>query len=790
MSKLKISENLFLEVAELNRLVKFLDDDGFKRHFLINTDSFGLVKQFNISDIGNVNIEDCFYVEKSGTPFDEVTINKGIAVDLSANLIINNSTKNLKIPNDGLWYWIKIKHKFSNNEIGKLSIDNLGNVVGVNTEFTKIFRGQPNFPTKIKFLNSVNGNSDIYEVVKVIDDNNMILQGDFINENNLEFAVHGTFTPGFVVDNDKKLIYNYDNVEISLVGENLFNEQPNFIFNKEFYIARVKNNGVNLSLEDKRTNWWQTEAVNMLKNLDRNLENPLIGVENLKWDVKTSTRAKNWVELAFGFRFSSFTIDTSSKRISILIGQGGVYKDTSFFQNGDFTGWRLYSKNGKHQTIIDSIKTGTQIVVTLDVLDIDDYTSGDLLFITPPFEEIEIRVRRDGAILDVNDANQNSITNEAFPFPNIEEIHNFSINTPLARFQIPAPDGCYLFNLTYRYKIFNEYSDWQSFPDDYVGLYKELSFDDYGNLNPEPIDRERLPYSGHPENGFIKVCEHIYSFNNFQEEIDTGDKFGVFTRPFSAAEPLINLVVGLDKKYQHFKGNEYTMENDIYINLSRNNVKGVQCREGNTFYIHIEQFINQTSFKIRIVEDYVNPVSNNLIAELTENDLMYIRNNFQDNSRNGLFITCTFNDLGHWICHFDTDVTPKGTVRMLVDIPSNSFNSTGFGIKKGYWGWKIMDINSIIGSTNNPNQTGQEFGTNDVTIGINNIPEHDHLVGGRRADRNTSGSGYAINQVHIGNYDAGGSAQTRTSKAGGSTNPAPIQINPKHIRFLTIKKIV
>lgn len=804
MSTIKFSENLFLEVAEFNRFQKFMEEDGFKRHFLLNTDNFGLIRQANLPQTGNIGVADNFYVEKAGTPFDQVVVNKGIAIDGNGDLLFNENPVNITIPNNSLWYWVKIKYKESSLEKGTISIDNLGNCTGIGTEFTKILRGQPNFPSKIKFTNSLNGNADEYEVVKVLDDNHIILQGDFTNESDLTFTVVGTFTPGFVVDNSNKNIFRYDSVEITLVEETNIGTVPAYQLNYEFFIARVRNNGVNLSLQDKRVQWWQTEASSDLKNLDRNLFNPLIGVENVKWDIKTSTRAKNWIEMAWGFRFGSWTVDTSSKRISILIGQGGVYKDTSYFQNGDFNGWRLYSKNGKFQNIIDSIKTGTQIVVTLDVLNPEDYSNGDLLFACPPYEEIEVRVRRDGNIKDVDDINDNSITDEIFPFPNIEEIHNFSINTPLARFQIPAQKGCYKYNLTYRYKIFNDYSDWQIFPDDIVGFYKEKSFDVYGNLNANPTDRERSPYVGHIDNGFITICEHIYSFDNFQELLNTGDLFGVNTTQFSGAEPVIDLRVTASKRYQHFKGNGniFSLNSDIYINLKSfkdiNNT--IPCREGNTFILHIEQWLDLGNFKLRIVENYSNPTSYNLVAEIDKNDVCYIKNNSNlqvPDTKKGMMITCTFNELGHWIAQFDSDTTCKGTVKMLKDVPVAAFDiTTKEGKIPGYFGWKIMDsMNDVFPmGTNIISQINQTGGSNSNTITTSMLPEHDHYMfvnndGGNgpspATGHSTDGNlGYSI-------YPGNGNANSyKTGKAGGSSNPVAIDNRPKFYKFLFVEKIV
>jgi len=816
MGYLKFSENMFLEVAEFKRLQKFLDKNGIKRHTLINTDIFGLVRQAVLPQVGSIELADSFYVAKAGTPFDNVIVNPGIAVDSDANLIINAKAQNLQVPNDGLWYWLKIKHKFDVKENGVVSIDTLGNMTGVGTEFTQILRGQPNYPAKIKFLNSTTGNADVYEVVKVINDTSAILQGDFTAEQDLEFGVYGTFTPGYPVPTDDQMIFQYDSVEIEMIPETVLGQAPNYLLNKEFYIARVRNNGVDVTLQDKRINWWETEAMAYLKQIDRTLQNPLIGVEAVKYDIGTSTRAKNLVELAWGFRTDKYTIDTSSKKISILIGEGGLYKDTSHFQSGDFNGWRLYAKNGSWRTIIDSQKTGTQIVITLDVLEPTEYsintltnsdTVQDQIFIAPPFEAIEFRFRQDGnpttlAAQIVDDEDENPNPN----WPTLEKKFRYNINTPLARASVPALDGCYKYNLTYRVKIFNEYTDWLVMPDDLIGYYNETSFDERGNLNSNQLDRTRVPYEGHLEYGFIRLCEHPNSFNNFQEYIDTGDLFGVNTTEFANSTPTLNLVVGESKRYQHFKGQELALSADMYIHLNRKDIDGNFFREGNTFYIHIEQWINLSTFKLRIVEDFVDPTNFTELANLDANDMMYVRNNTINNTsqnlRRGLFITCTYNEFNHWIVSYDTETCPKGTTRMFKDIPSNTFDSSGNGQKQGFWGWKRIDgMNDAFPvGTLNTGATGTLEGENSVVLDASNMPRHTHTINDpghthdvtikQGSDDHSSGrhSNSRIDRDRT--YTTTRAYTGITLNPSGSTNPAAIDKRPKRMKFVFAEKIV
>ena len=49
MSKIKFSENLFLEKQELNRFKEFIDDNGFRKFLLSGSSSFGFVKKENES---------------------------------------------------------------------------------------------------------------------------------------------------------------------------------------------------------------------------------------------------------------------------------------------------------------------------------------------------------------------------------------------------------------------------------------------------------------------------------------------------------------------------------------------------------------------------------------------------------------------------------------------------------------------------------------------------------------------------------------------------------------------
>jgi len=104
------------------------------------------------------------------------------------------------IANNGLWYWIKIAHQFINEEVGTVSIDVNGNLTGIDTKFTEVLRGAPNFPSKIRLLDASYNLLD-YEIVEVIDDTTVLLAGvasSFTAESTLTYALLGTFTPGHV----------------------------------------------------------------------------------------------------------------------------------------------------------------------------------------------------------------------------------------------------------------------------------------------------------------------------------------------------------------------------------------------------------------------------------------------------------------------------------------------------------------------------------------------------------------------------------------------------------------
>lgn len=631
MSKIKIGPNLFLQVAELRRLQQTLADWGYKRDLLLSTKTFGLVRDIKLPDLGNIATANCFEVTKAGTPIDTVVVNNGIAIDSNGDLIINPESTQIQILNNGQFFWIKISHLYVNNEVGTVSVDVNGNIIGTGTDFLNVLRGQPNYPSKIVFLNS-NSNNNIYEVVKITNGTHAVLSGDFIAEDNLQFAIYGTFTPGYPVPSGDSKIFDYDGCSIELVPEDVLNTAPAKNSNIEFFIARVSFNGTDLTIEDKRNEYWNDFATDLLTSIDRTGINKLIGVESVKWDIASSPKYKNEINLTWGFRSNSYTIDPAAKKISILAGQGGVYKDTSFFTTGDFNGWRVYCKSGIYKNIISSVASGNQIIVTLDNLDINDYPIGELILLVPAVEFVEIKIK--------NDSSASALISQ------IEENFIFPINTPLAKIYARVPFDKYKYNLVYRYIVFENYSDWSVFPDDAKGYYDEASFDDSGNLKTLASDRTLKPYSGDLNNGFIELEENPFSYSDFVNKIDIGDLFGIEYHEFNSNDTVINLTVGKNRQTQIFKGSPFSLSNNIFINLNKfldPPANTIPAKNGNTFYLYFKQKITQGSFKLQIGYDYQN---NTINVPLRGFDALTER---MIDGDSGLFIKCMF-DGTIWIC--------------------------------------------------------------------------------------------------------------------------------------------
>src|SRR5690606_28724155 len=154
---------------------------------------------------------------------------------------------------DNLWYWMRIKYKYVTYEKGTVSINTSGEVVGSGTSFLEVLRGQgTQVPTKVKFL-KLDGtpaiNSGIYEVVDVINNQNLILTSavDFVAENDLRLVVLGTTPLGEMLSAEQQEgLYKYDSCEIEFIKEEQAEVPPHlsstnpdltFVQDKMFYIA-------------------------------------------------------------------------------------------------------------------------------------------------------------------------------------------------------------------------------------------------------------------------------------------------------------------------------------------------------------------------------------------------------------------------------------------------------------------------------------------------------------------------------------------------------------------------
>ncbi|HSY76360.1 MAG TPA: hypothetical protein VK890_05860, partial [Bacteroidia bacterium] len=380
MSDLKFAPNLFLEVAELNRLKQALRDTGFAADFKNTTEVLGIVynkyydPNFSYFQAINVNVANSFFVSP------------GFAYD-SARNVLTSTGATLLIPQLNTYYWVKIGYASNNTEQGTVSIggSNGGLLSGIGTAFTSVLRGQPNFPSKIIFLNSVNYQQQ-YELLEVDSDNVAYLQGSFpIAEANLQYAIVGTFTPGTYPPETDQFPFLYDNFTYTLVPETGTDVMPNFQQGLEFFIARVISTTQGVQIQDRRQFFiCQSRAERLFSELP-NKANPLIGIEQIN---KTVIRNKilYTVNINWGFRVTTESRNYNTNLTTITTGSGGTYVDANAFNTGDFDGWRYYYQDGSYSRVISSVKNGSGIDLQLDILK----SASPGAMVCPNAEEIEI----------------------------------------------------------------------------------------------------------------------------------------------------------------------------------------------------------------------------------------------------------------------------------------------------------------------------------------------------------------------------------------------------------------
>lgn len=389
MGRVKFSSNLFLEVNELKKMVKFIDEDGYRKLLRSIINNFGIVINEDNS---------CFIV--SNKKENELTINPGLAYNSKLEAIELIEPVTIIIDNTNSKRWIVISRSVSNVETGIVSINIDGTLSGVGTKFTEVLRGQPNFPTKVKFKSEFNTGE--YEVVNVISDTQAVLSGSFLVEDNIKYQVIGTFTPGFQVSEENKFIYEYDSCQIRIIDS----ENIPTIASDEYIIASVEFDefGGIILTDERMLNYFNVDA-DILDIQD----NPLCSL--LSANIVNRGTDSIVIELVLenGYEVSSFVSASTENNYVIegkcnFLGEGNI-------PNGMFKGWILLNRSNMKYVVIDDNRNKNLLITKYDSIIMEN--SNNNLVIIPNFSEIEYKV-------NVSNNIENSDVNFTF-IKNIEE---------------------------------------------------------------------------------------------------------------------------------------------------------------------------------------------------------------------------------------------------------------------------------------------------------------------------------------------------------------------------------
>lgn len=377
MSKLKLSPNLFLEVAELENFRRLMVDEGYKAVFQSMVKNFGIASNsdssaFEVTAAGEENI---------------VSVAPGVAWNKDFDRIISQEAVTLQALQSDVKTWIILSRATTNYEAGTVSVTTDGTLTGVGTEFTKVLRGGDNFPNAVKFIDST-ANILSYEVINVVSDTSAVIAAPATAESDMRYGVVGAFTPGFVPSAANELIYEYDSFQIRMVqSENAPEIQEGY----EFIIAQLNWDSGEMSIVDMRNSCTfdaeptqeiaaaSTNIVSVL-NVERYGNMLRVGVEN-------------------GYTVTGFEIRTSTLQFRILEGKnnvlGTVSSGTGSIPASAFAGWTLFNRaTGKGVRIVDNVNTTLTLASWSDDIALGE---GDEFVIVPTVADIEYQLVATGA---------------------------------------------------------------------------------------------------------------------------------------------------------------------------------------------------------------------------------------------------------------------------------------------------------------------------------------------------------------------------------------------------------
>ena len=386
MSKINIHRGTFLEKEELTRMFSFLNERPEISALLSYSESFGLVSPGG----------------KAGKPFSVKASSTTNAVDIAGGYVIDstyhsykvNDTTAFPIPNDGKYYWIKVGAFSRNYEDGYVQVDNSGNVSGT-VSFTDVVRGQSSgVPTCIRFVKDDGTqplNNGVYQVVNIIDDNNIVLSSGvlFQPETQLRVLVLGSIPMGRrFTDEQLEGLYTFDSYQISLVLETVEGTYPDKEEN-EYYIARVQNNGGVITVLDEREEFWvfgdggatppePTKQFTFTINPTPSDATVTLNGQNRNSITVNAGASISWTVFKLGYvTQSGHLVLTEDRTLDIVLEESSPeptpqYTLTVATQSGD-TSYGTVAINSNTSGVSDSIIVQQGTMVTLTALAAENY---------------------------------------------------------------------------------------------------------------------------------------------------------------------------------------------------------------------------------------------------------------------------------------------------------------------------------------------------------------------------------------------------------------------------------